>query len=427
MESESAISLRSRTDEHTANILRRPVLKVRHKLQRDNSWSDQMNSDFVDTVVHGWTCPPIYVFPGPIDDDPAVEYVFDGAHKLEALFKFIDGKYSIKKTNSFSPLKDSEGKFYKELTREIQDKITNYKFNINMLSRETANDSEALKVLWERLNKAGRPLNSYELSLPAIAELNALVIKPCIEHFLESHVYKKDKSTRGQAEKVIQLILVTSESPLTDPIMTGFGSKLALIESWQNARLGTTITQTKENTHKHAATWTANLKLASKYMKTLSENNCFVDGEGKEILDTARRGTELPFLLGRLVFHFKRPDEFNRICPTLAKQVKDKFFGKVARDEAGRNGALQRRMLKEIDEIVADYARQRTPRLFKPDVIAAKKAAQGSVCALCGDAILPNQPHVGDHIVPYASGGETVPENCQVTHARCNSIKGAKA
>jgi len=362
--------------------------------------------------------------------------VFDGAHKLESIFKFIgkyetrEGKveepYVLKKLTAFSPLKDYEGKKFDDLTPELQEKILNYKFNINVISRETADDAEALAILWERLNKAGQRLNSYELSLPIIADLNLLVFKPCLPDFLKSHVFKGETSKRGQAEKILQMILATSDSAITEPHLSSFSSKLQLIKEWQNVKLGITISETSTNSKKNAEKWVGLLKSASKYMKSLSEANCFVDDKGAVILQTAHRGTEVPFLLGRLAYHFKRADEFNRICGDLSKKVKEKFFLTVNRDVSGRNGALQRRVLKEIDEMVVEFTRMKIARTFSKEVIAAKKTEQKDVCALCSLAILPNQTFHGDHIVPYASGGETTADNCQVTHARCNLVKGTR-
>jgi hypothetical protein len=434
MDTESAIMLRNRLDKFQAAQSRVPQLIVRHKMQRNNSWNDQQNTDFIDTVAHGWICPPIYLIPAELEGR-RVHYVFDGAHKLEAVFKFIgkyvtkDGKteepYVLKKLTSFSPLKDYIGKKFDDLPNELQDKILNYKFNINIIPKETADDSEALKVLWERLNKAGQKLNSYELSLPVIADLNLLVFKPSLTHFLKSHVFKGEESSRGQAEKILQMILATSDCPITEKPLASFSSKVALIKEWQTLRLGSTLSESSANTKKSAEQWLTNMKTASKYMKTLSEANCFVNDEGEEILKTAHRGTEVPFLLGRLVYHFKRPEEFNRICPQLAKAVKEKFLLTVLRNDPGRNGQLQRDVLKGIDEIVVEFARMRTPRLFSKEVILAKKAEQKDFCPLCKGAILPNHTYHGDHIVPYASGGETSADNCQVVHARCNVIKGA--
>jgi len=55
----------------------------------------------IDTVLRGWACPPIYAISRPdlIEHCPEGEdHVFDGAHKLEAVFDFIDDKFAFMTT-----------------------------------------------------------------------------------------------------------------------------------------------------------------------------------------------------------------------------------------------------------------------------------------------------------------------------------------
>jgi hypothetical protein len=432
MPSETAVSLKTRTNKHTAKLINRNRLIVRHEMQRENSWKPQQNTDFIDTVVRGWHCAPISVIPTtPIEaedgeEDETIDYVFDGAHKLEAVFNFIDNKEGteLKKVDEeFGPLKGCGGKKFNELPKEIQQKILNYEFHINLIDSETANDKESLKILWERLNRAGQKLNNYELALPVIVDLVKLVLKPSIHLFLNSQIYPKNTTARGAVEKILQMILATSDCAISTPYMNDFSSKLGLVKEWQNVRLGSKIVETKLNTRKHAEEWNNNLKLASQYMKYLHEANCFVDEEGNNILQPAHRATELPFLLGRAVFHFKKPEEFRRICRELAKQVKEKFFQEVLRDEPGRNGQFQKRILNEIDELLVEFVKLKQPRLFSKEQIATKLAEQKSKCALCSEKILSHQPYEGDHIVRWADGGPTTLENCRVVHERCNKTK----
>jgi hypothetical protein len=427
MDQDTAITLKLLTNPDMAKTMCRPRLKVRHKRQRTSSWKDQDKTDFIDTVAHSWICPPIYLIPGPEDpdiDDEDEELVFDGAHKLEAVFEFTDNKFPLKKIDDFSILKPYESKYFRELPRELQEKIKNYKFNINRIDYETANNSEAMKILWVRLNKAGQKLNSFELSLPKIVELNNRVLKPVLPDFFETPIYPKNKSNRGQAEKILQLLLATSDYPLTAPHLSTFNSKISLVEMWQKDCLGKTISETTENTKKNAEKWVSNLKFASRLIKALEQANCFVNDDGKDILDTAHRGTEVPFLLGRCVFHFKKYEDFSRICSDLSEEFKKKFLTEVLRDKAGRNGILQRRILGMIDDIVIEYSKKKTPRSFSSETISAKRMEQKNICPLCNELMLPHHKVNGDHILPWSQGGDTTPENCQVTHAKCNKVKG---
>ena len=429
MPEETAVSLKNRTDKHVAQQQNVPQLITRPKIQRKNCWKAKENNDMIDTVARAWHCAPIFIISRINDDGNEEEEVleddvFDGAHKIEAVMNFINDKYPLEKLHRTSPLKEFEGKKFSQLPIVWRNKILNYKFYINIIDEETANDKDSLKILWERLNKSGKPLNDYELALPVISELANNVLKPSLELFYNSEIFQKGESTRGQAEKILQIILATAEGSVQDSHMREFNSKKDLINRWQKVALGDKISEINEKTLANSEKWLGILKKASIYMNYLKEANCFVNNTGKNILESAHRGTELVFLLARAVHHFPQAVDFSRISYDVAKHMKIKYFSTIVRDEKGRNGGLQRRLLKDIDADLAVFAAQREPRSFPKAIIKQKMTEQNSVCALCKEAILENQSHRGDHIIPWSLGGPTTPENCQVTHAKCNLAKG---
>ena len=50
---------------------------------------------------------------------------------------------------------------------------------------------------------------------------------------------------------------------------------------------------------------------------------------------------------------------------------------------------------------------------------------QGGICPHCGERFLLEEME-GDHITPWAEGGTTTADNCQMLCRRCNRLKGAK-
>jgi 5-methylcytosine-specific restriction endonuclease McrA len=253
-----------------------------------------------------------------------------------------------------------------------------------------------------------------------------VVLKPSLNQFLKSQLFVKDASDRGEAEKLLQIILAISESEISESHIKDFTSKKNLVKRWQTACLGDKMASIKETTMKNADKWLKILKRASDYLGYLSEANCFVDAAGKVILQSAHRGTELVFLLGRLVYHFPKPENFKRVCSELSKEVKEKYFTTIIRDDAGRNGILQKRILKELDALVLKYCKDVPKRAFTASQIAKKLESQGGMCAQCQEAILPHHSYHGDHIVPWILGGDSSDDNCQVSHKRCNLIKGKR-
>jgi hypothetical protein len=431
---ETARSLSVRINKQSAKHLNRPQLIPRPPIQRENSWTTKNNSAFIDTVARGWRCSPIFIiqvediqdeeYENCDDEDIRVDNVFDGAHKIEAVHKFMNNEFALEGLPELSPIKEYEGKYYRDLPKKLQNRIDNYQFTINYIDSETANDKDSLKILWERLNKEGIKLNNYELALPVIHDLVHDVLKPSLPLFLESEIFIKEKSKRGEAEKLLQMILATSETSLEEaPYLQKFTSKNMLVKNWQDIRLGDKISDIKANTAENKDKWLQNLKRASLYLDYLSELNCFVDENGSPILQSAHRTTELLFLISRSLYHFPKGEEFRRIAPQIAEEMKEKYFKTITRNEKGRNGMLQRTLLKEIDDLVKKYADMKTPRLFPKEMIEQKLAEQNRVCPLCQKKILENQSYQGDHIIKYANGGETKYENLQVTHSRCNQLK----
>lgn len=429
---ESAISLKNRTDKEFAKALNRPQLITRPPIQRKNCWNNRENTAFIDTMARPWHCSPIFIIEKQEEDqddeeeDITVHHIFDGAHKVEAAINFMSDKYVLEKLEKTSPLKPYEGKKFSELPLALRNRIKDYQFTVNFIDAETANDKDSLRILWERLNKAGKKLNDFELALPVIYDLVNDVLKPSLPLFLESEVFIKEESKRGEAERLLQMILATSETSIAEASwLREFTSKKDLVKRWQTKCLGEKISNIKEKIQEKKDVWLGILKKSSSYLKFLSEHNCFVDEEGNPILEHAHRGTELIFLLGRLVYHFPKPEDFRRIARELAQEVKKKYFLVVQRNEPGRNGNLQKRLLREIDAIVAMYASEKQQRLFSPETIKRKLADQKNICSYCTKKILLNQTYQGDHILPFAAGGKTEESNCQVIHTTCHALKTA--
>ena len=431
MPKESAISLKNRTDIHQAKQNSRNRLVPRGPLQRKNCWNSKMNTEFLDTMVNGFTSPPLFTIPriseedndDEDEEDTIEDHIFDGAHKFEAAANFIDNKYSVDSKATFlSSLREYAGKTFKELPRSVRDRILNYEFDINPIDEKTANDPDALKILWERLNKGGQKLNDFELALPVIHQLVKKVLEPSSKQFFNTEIYPKEESGRGQIEKILQRIVAIAESNMAD-YAANFGCQKHLIKLWQDSCLGKKNDEINRRIDENTVKWNDLLKKACQYLKFLSDAGTFVDDEGEPLLETGHRTLELVFLLGRLVHHFPNPPEFRRLGARIGKKIKETYFLSIARDKAGRNGGYQKRVLKEIDAIVAEFTALNCPRLFTKEQIAQKYKDQGGICALCKERVSKGQES-GDHILPWSMGGTSELSNCQMTHQRCNSVKG---
>lgn len=450
MPTERAIDLRNRIDLHQAQQNGRPQLITRPKIQREPCWKDSDYTAFLDTQARGWACPPIYIISREVEDEQdededtneekearLVDEVFDGAHKIEASSNFINDKYPIHKMlPADSPLMPYVGKKFSQLPNSLKRKFTEYEFWINYIDAVTANNPDSLRLLWERLNNSGAPLNDYETSKPTITHLVEVVLKPLLQLFLGSEIFPAKVSKRGMLEDRMQMILAVADYSLDEKHLQKFTSRKHLVKLWQEKDIGKKSAEVITNVEKNKDKWILTLKKVSCYMKYLKEVNCFVDDNGNDILETAHRGTDLVFILARAVKQIPKPEDFRRISADIANHMKEKYFidtvtqkSKVIRDDKGigRNGILQRKILHDIDTDLIEFAKMKETRLFTKEQIKQIFDEQNGQCAICKIPILKNQPHVGDHIVPWSLGGRTIIENCQVTHRRCNSAKSDRA
>lgn len=64
-------------------------------------------------------------------------------------------------------------------------------------------------------------------------------------------------------------------------------------------------------------------------------------------------------------------------------------------------------------------------RLFS-EALKAEAYVRNPTCAWCGKPISRLSHAEADHVLPYALGGTTTLDNCQVLHRRCNRIKGKR-
>jgi hypothetical protein len=430
VETAFAIDLRNRRDPHYANSASYPQLVTRPSMQRLPCWGVQDKIDMIDTVLRGWICPPIYMISRPMMTEKCKEgedHVFDGAHKLEAVFEFIDDTFPFKsKSARFA---DINGKTFSEMPKEIQDRIKKYRFHINHVDAETASSPDELRILWERVNKSGKKLNSYELDLPITSELNELVLKPAGDKFYGTTFFPKKVSSRGDMERRLELLLAVSE---TDTFRPG-ATQSAIIRDWQTKRLGKTMAERTEHIKRDSGAWIDILDRCFKMLHDLEQLNVFSNDDGDSILSEAHRVTELPFLLARLTRKFPRIEEFRSQKRKIAESVKDAIFRKSVHElglqlgNVSRNGTYQPIIIKYIDTILSPAADNVQPRFFTMKQKKEKLKEQNGLCVLCQKKILSHQLSEGDHIVEWSNGGETTMENLQILHKVCHEEKTASA
>lgn len=426
--------LSCRINPNAALLIKAPLFVTRPIDQRPPCWDVYDKTAMIDTIVRNWICPPIYTIMH-IDDDEidetseyGEEHVFDGAHKVEAGCEFMDGKFKITYNTKDLPhgiLKVYQGKCYKELPKDLRQRISDYKFTINKIDEETAKDEDALHILWMRLNCAGKTLNEYELCIPIISSLIESVLKPNRKIFMETVVFPYKESHRGQIEIVQQLLLALSE-----PACTKIKSIADTIREWQK-KLGDTAETRETHVRKNAEEWSNKLKHMHKIMSELHELNAFRHDNGESILEKHHVDAELPIVLGIIARKYNRIEDFRSQKKLIAECLKREVFGLKRAElfkkcDVNRSGRVYlTRFLQRTITLIENIGESLQPRQFTSQQIKAALKKQQDVCTWCSKPILPDHARDGDHVIPWSQGGETTAENLEVLHRHCHHEKTA--
>jgi hypothetical protein len=426
----TAVTLFLRLDATTAESHASRLLVTRSPMQRKPCWSLSQKIDMIDTVLRGWACPPIYMITHAYKKDLCSEgedWVFDGAHKLESVFEFMkDGFAFTPGPTTGSELAALAGKKFSGLLPTMKDRIRKYTFIINWIPTTTAEDPDQLRILWERLNRAGVKLNDFELSIPTIAPLIETVLRPAMETFIGTPLFPGTASKRGVLEQRLQLILALFD------ISEFKGSQNALIKEWQLKELGDTMARRAEAVATKGVLWSERLLRCHKMLMDLKDLAVFYDPEtGEEDIADAVRKTELPFVLGCLGRIFERIEDFRSQKVAIAGRLRTEIFSKTPEDllsavgGTGRNGTFQRKLLKMILQLAEGSKELVQPRRFTKKMQREVLTKQGGVCPSCSKPILKEQLFDGDHVLPWSEGGETTADNLQVLHRHCHQEKTA--
>ncbi len=105
--------------------------------QREPVWPPDKQQHFIDTILREWGTPKIFLWKRAEGDYACV----DGKQRLISLFDFMDNRLPLSKKYSG----DYGGKTYSKLSPEIQCKIDDYEFDVEILTE--AKDDEVFDFL----------------------------------------------------------------------------------------------------------------------------------------------------------------------------------------------------------------------------------------------------------------------------------------
>ncbi|MBN9298238.1 MAG: DUF262 domain-containing protein [Filimonas sp.] len=125
--------------------------------QRRSVWSPKERKYFLDTVFHGYPCPPLFLYKSISDKGVTTFHVVDGKQRLETIISFANNKLTIPADFDDPNL---AGKKFRQLDVEQKKIFWNYQFAVELLD---VVDSATVKEIFGRYNRTAKNLEAQEL------------------------------------------------------------------------------------------------------------------------------------------------------------------------------------------------------------------------------------------------------------------------
>ena len=396
---------------------KRGKLILQPEFQRYFVWDKKKASRLIESVLLTVPLPVIYL----AEDPDSKEYVIDGQQRLTSFFAFIDGVFPPENTpfklTGMSVYKELNGKKFKDLGEDIQDKIQYYELRTITIKKES--EPELKFEIFERLNTGSVPLNYMEIRNcvyrgPYIKLLHEMVQdsdfrllmgldKPHprmidvelvlrFASFYHATYLKYQYPMRGFFNRDMEKFQMISKEEAAE-LKKAFKNSVMILRSLfgQNA-FRRYHTGTEENPNGEWETKQFNASLFDVWM------NIFSDKDKNRVfacLDSLREG-----LLD--------------LMSTNGEFIDAIMVGTSANEKVRKRFDLSR---KVVEEILAEHPKQ--PRCFSFE-LKKKLYDKNPTCAICSQHIDHIDDAAVDHIHQYWVGGKTIDENARLAHRYCN-------
>jgi hypothetical protein len=398
-------------------------LILQPEFQRHFVWDTGKSSRLIESALLDIPLPVIYLS----EENEGREYVIDGQQRLTAFFSFINGKFPDGgkdfKLTGLKVFSELNGKMFKDIEEDAQDKITSCKIRTIIFKKES--DKNLKFEIFERLNTGAVSLNDQELRNciyrgPYNKLLNELSRDKDFMYLLGLNTYDKRMK---DVELVLRFAAFYHATYLKykPPIRTFLNNdmeKYQLIKEKDEGEL--------RNAFKNAVMIIRSLldKNAFKRFYRGNEKNPNGYWEPKKFNAS---------LYDILMCLFAQTDK-NTVYQNLDAirealiylMTNDKEFIDSIELSTSSIQAVTKRFDKwklAIQDIIG--IQKKETRCFSLK-IKQELYDKDSTCAICNNKIQNIDDGAVDHIEQYWTGGKTIPENARLTHRYCNLARPRK-
>ncbi len=142
------------------DLYKRELLVMDPPYQRRSVWTQEYKDYFVDTVLHGYPAPALFLFRETTPDGISQYSVVDGKQRLSALFDFASNLFPVSQNSTVATITRFRGNYFKDLPNELKTSFWNYRFAVEYLH---SSNEEIINNIFDRINRNVAKLTPQEL------------------------------------------------------------------------------------------------------------------------------------------------------------------------------------------------------------------------------------------------------------------------
>lgn len=383
-------------------------LNLSPEYQRDYVYTQEQASKLIESALMNIPLPIIYL----CEEGNGNYSVIDGQQRITSFIKYMRNEYSLNKLNVFANL---NGKFYKDLDEELQDRIDNTVFITIIIAADSA---ESKFDIFERLNRGAVTLKEQELRNCVFRGPYNTMINEIAEKNTDVAKMFKGKNNRMWHQEYILRFFALRNFMQYKPSMKSFLNKYLKNNQYNDKDIQTD----KDQFNKTLST-----------IKQVLGENAFaqVDYDKKIVLNkfsaTFYDSIMVAFMQFDKIKLIQKADSI-RIAIEDTKLHNDEYHDSCYAATGSKDRVIKRilTIYNLVNSILGDDALKTEIRTFDPMLKKPLAEKQNYICPLCGNKILSLDDCEIDHILPYSLGGKTEFSNAQLVHEICNKHKSNK-
>lgn len=374
--------------------------------QRDYVYTDKQASKLVESVLMGIPIPTIYLC---VEEDNTYS-VIDGQQRITSLIRYLKNEYAL---NGLQELNELNGKYYKDLPKDIQKKLKSSSLSTISLLKQSTN----LKYeIFARLNQGAVKLNPQELRnciyrgtfnkmLDDIAATNPHL------HIL----FHDDNNRKSYQERILRFFALRNYQDYKSSMLKTMNSYM----------------------EQHRNDGEDEIKIAKdKFNSTIDIIKQVLGDDAFMAFDRNKNKILEKFsgsVYDSIIIPFSFFDKHSLIVN--ADKIREAVMKVKMEDESYREDTYAAtgskvRVIRRIQtiynlilNITGDSFSDNDRRLFTAEEKKKLYESGDKKCAICGNLILSIDDCEIDHIIPFTKGGKTELSNAQIAHRICNREK----